>query len=460
MPARNAVSSPDELVTVAYIAEDGTRYPNVKLPRRLVSGGSRRAKENHLRATGQLPSETPLPEMQEPAEVVQQVADDGRLSALERRIGAVESRPQANTPDAASLERLAISVQRAAISKEEIVGVADAAVDKVQTIAGECDSRLSNVEAREQAMISTVSEAVSEGQEATAAAIQSLEQRSAAALSDIEQQALTAAQEIARRQRGPQGLAGAGVVIAPEDPSKTDDESFGARWFGRELVEGDGVLQASANGITIWRRAGGAWLKSSELNPRTELVNQSLQVQDSSTVVNATLPPQNQQQGEGSSPDTILTRTMGQRTNLRLAGLDRFDAAGFNDLADSALVSIELTALDGTRAGENGTWLISIAQRTNGICEQQIYACLGPLADAGMAPDIDIRSVGAYTQPAGVTGVFPPSGTKHLVCSGWAEDASGLPGRPNQVAIKGWCKWNFDSRVIQATPAWKLSDEL
>lgn len=391
--------NPDELIQVAFTDLQGTRHPSVKLPRRLISGGTQRAKQDWLIAHGEIPdpNATPLPDMQEPAEVVQQVVDNGATAALDARLSALEGRKQQELPTDDALAEWSRQAQRVALSHQEMNAVAEQTTTACEQVGRDAQQRLDGLDEQQAAMLGKVSEAVSEGQTSVGLAIQSLEQRSAATLADIEQEALLSAQEIARRQRGPQGLAGAGVVISPEDPSKSEDENYGNRWFGRSLVEGDGVLQTGKSGIVVWRRAGGRWLKSSELVPKTELVSQQLGVHDESKPVTLVMGSSAAGKGGSGGAQRFALRTLNAGIAGTLVDSSAWSAAGTDIHAAEILLRVS--------NGVGSAFLAAtLNMNTDGHnFEYTEYSLLGDLTKvAGF--EIDLRPyLGTPVVPAGVT---------------------------------------------------------
>jgi hypothetical protein len=477
MAPRTALD-PNELVEVAFIDLNGNRHPKVKLPRALIHSASQRAKQNWLIQDGQIPdpSAPPLPD---PVEViVDEVAADRQAAAntavdqlraqLDELQGRLSGQPLSIEELVAFKRELSGYMTQAAMAAAQLA-VVEGTGSKIRADLVAIATPLSEqaaVTAEQQAEVATVQQRVLADLQAQAAALlEALSQDVAGALSEAEQQALTTAQTVARSEANKvaQDVAakhrGASTVITLDDPSKTDQTSFAQRWIGADsLIDGDGALYVTKSGVQVYRFAGGDWKAGPLIEPKAELVSQPISVLDQSSHTMAVLPPQTNG-GEGSSPDVLKTFVgAGRPGTIRLAGLDRYAANGYQNLARSCLVSVEVVALDPPYAGDRGSWLISLELDKTGACNASVYAQLGALGDYGY-PDLELRSVPNYVQPAGVTGAFPASGTVHLLYLGWLMQA-GSPGVPTRVSVSGWCKWNFDDRIVSAAPAWKLSDEI
>ena len=261
--------------------------------------------------------------------------------------------------------------------------------------------------------------------------------------------------------RGERGLAGSGVGYVDADPTRMEQGSLGKRIYGRAVVPGDLLLQRTPDSLKIWRTPDArGWQQVDEILNRQELVSQRLAVQDNSSHTLAVLPAPTAS-GEGGSADNLKTVVQSQGGWNRLASLDRYAAMGYSGIAKSALISVEATIVDGPHSGRTGSWLISAALDKVGACNVEIYAELGEIPrDFGVAPSIEIRSTGTFQVPAGITGTFPAAASIECFCNGWLEPLSGWAGRPNQMMIRGWIKWNTDSRIVGVTPAWTLQQEL
>ena len=428
MPTKN---DPNALVAVVW-SETGEK---VKLPRRLLSNGSKQAQLRHLIATGQVadPAAPPLPEMQEPKEVMQAVVDDAATKALERRLAALESRPAAELPSDAALAEWSRQAQRVALSHQELNALTEATVNTCEAAAQGAEQRLADLDGQQQAMLSSVSEAVSEGQEAVASAVQSLEQRGAEALSDIEQQALTSAQEIARRQRGPQGLAGSGTTVCPEDPSEVSN--FGERWFGRALVPGDAALQTTENGLIAHRYVGDRWVKSAELLPKVvtatgpSILDRSVKNSNSIQIV------QPGGGGGGGGLEKFLISTLGQGSYADLASNANWASAGYDSRAGELWIEVlnPATGLSGVVACVFDVGLNATETR---LTE---FALTGRLFEGAVPPDVDLDVIrgGIPPIPPSVTAVTN-IGTAHTIVR--VRVGANVGGSANYI-IRGGIVW-------------------
>ena len=258
-----------------FIDSKGDRHTWVELPASLLKPGvSRRQQEAYLIKSGQISLE-PLPEITEPEVVVQQVADNGAIAAVAARVTALESRPTPKLPTDTALGQWAAQAARVALTHQEMAALAEQTVATCEGVGNDVQQRLDGLDAQQQALLEAVSEGVSKGEENISLAVTALQQDGASAIVEIEKESLSVAKREARSEANKVALEEAkkhwcaGTTVATQDPSKTDLESFGTRWFGRPLVEGDGCLQPTKTGLIVWRFAGGRWLKSFELVPKT-----------------------------------------------------------------------------------------------------------------------------------------------------------------------------------------------
>ena len=260
--------------------------------------------------------------------------------------------------------------------------------------------------------------------------------------------------------KGERGMRGSGFAYIDADPTRMDQKSLGEKAFGAPPVSGDTLARPVEGGLEIWRTPDGkGWQQVDYRANKQELVSQRLAISDHSSHTMVSMPAA-PSKGEGGSADNLRTVLQGQGVVNRLASLDRYAAIGYSGIAKSALISVEATVLDGPHVGQTGTWLISAALNKLGSCDVAIYAELGEIvSNFGVAPSIEIRTTAGFTKPTSVTGVYPTAASIECFCNGWLEPSTGWAGRPNQMVLKGWIKWNTDDRIIGATPAWTLAQE-
>ena len=359
--------NPNELIEVVW----ADTQQMVTLPRHLTSGASKAAQERHLIATGQLiDSSVPILDTPAPEQVIQTVVDSAALAGVERRLHALEQRPAATElPTHDSLERLAISVQRAAISKTEIVAVADEATARIDAVASDIEVRQNGFAALIDGGMRQMADAISGFMEKGALYLADLGQNFALFLDEQGQVVIRVATDVATKVATAVALAevakhwGSSITFCTEDPSKTDHASFAKRWYGRDfLIEGDGCGQTTESGLIIWRFAGGAWRKSSELVEKTALVNQSLSVLDKSTQVTASMVTTGGG-GGGGGGEHLLANRIGVGGSIAVA--DSSNWAGISDVTAGQLV-VELTALDGGLVGRTYFVLIPFSWDPSG----------------------------------------------------------------------------------------------
>ena len=344
----------------------------VKLPRHLMSGASKAAQERHLIATGQLidPNAPAMPEMQEPQQIIQSVVDAAALAGVERRLAALEGKPDPILPSEQALATWSQQAARVGLAHAEMAALADATVATCESVGNTAQARLDGLDAQQQELIATVSGAVSEMQEGGALAVASMQQQGAEALSVIEADATAVAKRVAREQAQVTATEvanrhwGSSLTFCTEDPSKTDHASFAKRWYGRDfLIEGDGCGQTTDSGLIIWRFAGGNWRKSSELVEKTALVNQQLAISDRSTQVITSFVQSGGSGGGGGGGEHLLTNRIGVGGSIAVA--DSSNWAGISDVTAGQLL-IELTALDGGLVGRTYFVLIPFSWDPSG----------------------------------------------------------------------------------------------
>jgi hypothetical protein len=350
--AHRTAQDPEQLVEVVWAATG----QKVTLPRRLVNTGNRASQMRHLVATGQLPDPeaTPLPSMDTPAEIVQATVDAAALTTLEARLRRLEQQPAPILPSEASLAQWAMAAQRIGTSHQELAATQEQTITAVEATAQAADERLGELDARQAALIEQVSEAVSEGQEAVAAAVVNLEQQAAGALSDIEEQALATAAEIARQQRGPEGLPGSGVTVAMEDPTTTDPSSWAKRWFGRDaLVAGDGALVPTPTALRVFRYTGSSWLEGPAIEPKVEMVNAQISALDASTKTYPTVASAATGSSGGGLMDPLIAGLVTKGGATVVADSSRWQANPYWDSFTSGLLLLEIVPTAGTFGGKH-----------------------------------------------------------------------------------------------------------
>ena len=340
--------------------------------------------------------------------------------------------------------------------------------------AERCDAKIHEWDSRNEATVQQFEATAQAAQEQTQTAVEITEQSKAElqqALSEernLTQQLRTELDAYVRSdackgdkgERGKRGVPGSGVGYCNVNPSEVDSESLGERFFGRAVVPGDVLLRRTKDALLVYRSADGVtWRQVDQIVNAQELVSQRLAVSDHSSHTMVSMPAA-PSKGEGGSADNMKTVMQVQGGINRLASLDRYAAIGYSGIAKSALISVEATILDGPHVGQTGTWLISAALNSLGSCDVAIYAELGEIVtNFGVAPSIEIRTTTGFTKPTSVTGVYPTAGSIECFCNGWLEPTTGWAGRPTQMALKGWIKWNTDDRILGVAPAWTLQQE-
>ncbi len=456
-------ADPNQLISVIW-ADTGD---SVEMPRRLLNTGNKGAQMRYLISTNQLvdPEAPPLPAMDSPQELMQSTIDAAALATVERRLQALEQQPAPILPSDQALANWSMQAARVALSHSEMAALADQTVATVEGVAAAADERLGSLDAKQAALISTVSDALSEAQQATAAAVLNLEQTTATALSDIEEQALASAAEIAAQQVGPQGLAGSGVTVAMELPTETDPSSWAKRWFGRDaLVAGDGALVPTPTALRVFRYTGNGWLEGPAIEPKVEMVNAQISALDTGNKV-FTMQNMGGAGGSGSGGDPLMVRTVAGSSggSFQLADASRWaiplKVQGFNT-PTAAKMAIQLTAADGPMAGKNLFIIIGILYEPGSTPAANTrfseYSVLGDLR-----PNLDV-SFTIQLQPAGAPGgisVSVPAGTNAAAV--YMTIGTNTTGATSFI-VSGACEWLLNQDNVPSSargsllPAWQV----
>ena len=401
----------NELVTVLW----SDTKEEVTLPRRLIVNGNKRAQTNHLISTGQIPDpNAPAPVVIEEPEVIERaVLDNGALDAISARLTAIEQLDRPSLPTDDALAAWARSAERVGLSHVEMNAVAETVTKQCEQVGSDAQQRLGELDSQQAALVQSVAESITQGQEDTALAIQSLQASGAAAIGEIEQEAQATAKKEARSEANKVALEeskkhwGAGTTVATQDPSKTDLESFGTRWFGRPLVSGDSCLQPVKTGLIVWRFTGGRWLRSAELVPKTELVSQQLSVHDESSpvtlIVGAGGSPAG---GGGGGAQRLSVATMGGGVRTEIADSSCWAATGTEVLAGELLLRVS--------NGTGSAFLATTFSTMDGVnWENTDWSLLGNLA-ANPLFSIEIRP--RLTAPKYPAGITPPTAGAVQAC--------------------------------------------
>ena len=442
----------DEQVEVLWI----DTQEEVTLPRRLLMNGNKRAQQNHLISTGQIPDpnapvQTPI---EEPEVIERAVLDNGALDAINARLTAVEELDRPSLPSDESLAQFARAAERVGLSHVEMNAVAETVTKQCEQVGSDAQQRLGELDSQQAALVQSVAESVSQGQEDTALAIQSLQASGAAAIGEIEQEAQATAKSTAATTASKVATEiasknfGAGVTVATADPSRTDMASFGNRFFGRPLVEGDGCLQPTKTGLIVWRFAGGRWLKSSELVPKTELVSQQLSVHDESSPVTLIAGAgASGAGGSGGGAQRLSVSTIAGGVRTEIADSSSWAATGTHVLAGELLLRVS----NGTGSAFLAT-TFNFTDNTGLLVENTDWSLLGNLT-ADPKFSIEIRPF--LTAPRYPVGITPPTAGAVRAC---VVEATIIGGVGN-FFIEGSVVWlqrsqGITSAISSASPMW------
>ena len=394
----------------SFTDTDGTIYKDVEFPPSLVRSGVTRAQQRRYLVERGVIVDIELEEAEEPEVIQERVIDNSLIDALAKRVSAIEGRPEpAPVPTQDSIERLAVSVQRAAISKEEIVQVADDAIDKIETTAKDAQNRLGELDSQQAAQLEAIAESLSETRDSVNASLLAAQEdlagfeaeAEANAIKNAEAKAMTAAREEARRLMP--SYAGLSTVICLEDPLDVDPASFDQRWLGRSSRNGDGAIVVKEDGLMIRRKLNDGWSADPvEVNPKVEVVSKKLAIQDASTKVSSVQNITHVEMGTGGS--TPLATQLVNGVALNAARQRIGDGAAYgaelertNQYARACEVLLRVTALDGPNAGKSDYARYDLLVEDNTAASETISAMLGSL---GIGISLRLIPAGSGSVPA------------------------------------------------------------
>ena len=451
----------DELVTVLW----RDTKEEVTMPRRLIVNGNKRAQLDHLIATGQLADPnapappTPVEDVVEEVQRQQEVAIGSAVEALRAQLdelqGKLDGQPLSHAELVAARQELTAFMVKAADAnsqltqvegrgsqiKADLTAIAEPLIDQAAEIQRRQDENetvqervLSDLQAQSSEALSNVAAQAAE------ARTEAINSSVASSLAKAIPAAEKAAREVANNHWG------AGTTVTTQDPSKTDLESFGTRWFGRQLVSGDSCLQTVKTGLIVWRFAGGQWLKSSELVPKTELVSQQLSVHDQSKPVTLVMGASTSGGGGGGGgAQRLSVATMAAGVKAEIADSSCWAATGTQVMAGELLLRVS------NRSGS--AFLATTFNSMDGVnWENTDWSLLGNLV-ADPKFSIEIRPF--LTSPRFPAGITPsPAG----VVSACVVEATIVGGVGNYF-VEGSVVWlqrskGTTSPLSGPAPAW------
>jgi hypothetical protein len=386
--------------------------------------------------------------------------------AIEQRLSALERAAAPALPSEQALANWSMQAARVALTHQEMAALADQTVATVEATATAAQSRLSELDAQQAALLERVTTAVTDAQGAITTAIDDLQQQGTTALSQLETTALQTAADIASQQTGPQGYAGSSVTVAMEDPSATDATSWAQRWYGRpELVPGDSALVPTPTALRVFRYTGSQWLEGPAIEPRVEMVNAQISSLDASTRI---YPTVSTAVGGGSGGSGIVVpiapSVITKNGTAPFVDTSRFQAGGFDSFT-SGIIMLELTSTTGIFAG-NRSSLVGAFQLLAGAPDPFRYtefASLGNLF-TGTPPLVDVQfngQLGPATAPGGL-GISIPPGSKPATTL-FVSINSGEPSHTTFL-LRGDVIFNQDpagtavaaNALLPKQPAWQM----
>lgn len=222
----------------------------------------------------------------------QQRQDDLLRARMEEQRRAMEAEAEAE-------EQQATRSELEASLKAELSDLAHATITGAAAIAGKAEAieaQCQQWEQRHEQLVSVSEVALSEAQAqvahaqaVTASSSDLVGERLAAAearVAELESELRTTVLSLRgpEGQVGPRGLAGSGFGYVDSDPNRITRDSLGQRFFGREVVAGDMLLQRTPTSLKVWRTAdGNSWQQIDEILNKQELISSRLSVADNST---------------------------------------------------------------------------------------------------------------------------------------------------------------------------------
>jgi hypothetical protein len=471
MAPRTAQQDPEQLVEVVW-ADTGDR---VSIPRRLLNTGNKAAQMRYLISTNQLvdTEAPPLPPMQEPEQIIQATVDAAALQQVEARLSRLERQPAPILPSEQALASWSQQAARVGLVHSEMAALADQTVAAVEATAQAADERLSSLDAKQAALASTISDALSQAQEATAQAVLSMEQQAAGALSSIEEEAVVVAKKaaipVAREVAALEAAKhwGSSVTIVTEDPREVDWGSFAKRWYGRDfLISGDGALLLLPTGCIPLRFTGRGWVAAAELETKVEVRDVRVQALSTGDTVYGGGGGSGSGSGSSTGQDPLTTRTVaGAATSstqiadslrwsipLKLKGLPT---------PSSCKVAVQLTAADGTQAGKNLFVLAGLLYEPSGggLVSTRFteYSSLGDLqANVDVGFTMQIGTAGSA--PGGVSASVPAGTNSTTIFLTIDKNTTGA----TQFFVAGTVEWLLPQAAVpdvshgSIEPAWKV----
>jgi division protein CdvB (Snf7/Vps24/ESCRT-III family) len=437
---------------ISFVDTAGERHQlmlTTEQQRELTSLGSQRRQEAQLRDWGYItdPEEAMVEAPTSNADLEAAVAD---LAALQSRLDAVQQRvtEYATAEQLGSLQselqRWSAQAARVSISHQEIAATADSAIARCEAISEAAQQRLDQLSADQQAMADAVAAAINDADSRVRGAITDADRR----IQSLEQQVATdPAFRGPQGEVGPIGLAGSGVTVAMEDPTKTDPSSWAMRWFGREgLVAGDGALVPTPTALRVFRFTGTSWVEGPAIEPKQELINAKASILDNSTKVYPTVSATAGGGGSGTGGEPLLVNRAALNTGVTLANSSNW--AGVSDPTAGQLV-IEVVALDGAIQGRRGFACIDFVWQPSGAQDSQA----GLLGDLAGVFDLNLtyqRMIASA--PAGLAVSIPTSAQAlQVFCTIVPTPGGTGTGGVTNFRVSGDLEWAHQS-IGQAVP--------
>jgi hypothetical protein len=454
---------------VNFTDSSGTRHTGVELPASMLKAGvTRRQQESYLIRAGIIPAPEGAPQQ---SAAVGEAAPNGGVQAqlspaIEQRLSALERAAAPALPSEQALANWSMQAARVALTHQEMAALADQTVATVEATATAAQSRLSELDSRQTALIETVSASISGSEAAVASAIAELQQQFSAFEADTADAALSTAADIASQQIGPQGYAGSSVTVAMEDPSATDATSWAQRWYGRqELVPGDSALVPTPTALRVFRYTGSQWLEGPAIEPKVVRENVQVSALNTGNAVYPVMASAAAGGGGGSGlADPLTVSIIPKGGSVAVADSSRWQAGGY-DTFTSGVIHLEFIPNQGIMGGRHHfvTAAFVLLAGVPDTFQMTEFSVLGGGFNGSPAIfDVTIDgSIGAASAPGGL-GIALPAGTANaarLFVTITAADPA-----TRDFTIKGNVIWTPEAATstqlpnlpVRKQPAWLL----
>lgn len=418
--------NPEELIEVAFTTVEGTRYPAVKLPRRLIGSGTQRAKQEYLISRGEIPDPN-APEM--PAlvdEVISDAATNTQAAAdlavqhlraqLDELQGKLDGQPLSHAELVAARQDLAEFMLKAADANSQLVqveGRGSQIKSELSAIATPLNEQASETARRQEENEEVQQRVLSELQAQAQSLLENLTQSAAAIRAEALEVAETNAVEVATKEgrkaarQVAEAFRPSSVTIASEDPRDVDEDSWALRHYGFEggLVAGDGVFVTGSNGITamVYKGSQIGWVETAELLPRVVTAT-GPSILDQSKPQFSTVVQSSKGSSGGPSSLRLMASKAARGSSVLIADTSNYAAVNLGGTPRSGKLLVQVTD---TGTALVGVCTIDFILNAAGGIEQTDSALIGNLFNGAKPPAVDLQG-SLLTRPQIPTGIAAP----------------------------------------------------